>query len=46
MRTKIQQDFITNKKLNKAMTRKLTQINVEQTKGNGKFYFYLYLLHI
>jgi hypothetical protein len=29
---------------NKAMTRKRTQIGVEQSKGEGEFYLYLYLL--
>jgi hypothetical protein len=43
-KTRIQQGFITKKKPNKAMTRKHTQIGVEHTKGNGKFYFYLYPL--
>jgi hypothetical protein len=28
------------------MTKKIPKINVEQTKGNGKFYFYLYPKHL
>jgi hypothetical protein len=44
IKIKIQQDFIVKKKQNKTMTKKnIPKINVEHTKDNGKFYFYLYL---
>ncbi len=41
---KVQQDFITKKKQKqkKVLTRNIPKINDEQTKGNAKFYFYLY----
>ncbi len=45
---RIQKYFIAKKKQkkNKAMTKIVTKIGVEQIKGNGEFYFYLYPLGI
>jgi hypothetical protein len=42
--TKFQQDFIAKKKQNKGMMKNVPKINVQQIKGKGKFYFYLYSL--
>lgn len=43
---KSNKNYTTKKEQNKVMIKKnRPKINVEQTKGNGEFYLYLYLLN-